>query len=72
MTSLAEGASEQVLARNNCLRDWDLFEAQIHDVTGRIDTGRAVRNREYQLDETKLGKAQIVNLSITFCKTIVN
>jgi hypothetical protein len=24
------------------------------DVTGRIGTGRAVRNREYQLDETRL------------------
>jgi hypothetical protein len=23
-------------------------------VTGRVDTGRAVRNREYQLDETRL------------------
>jgi hypothetical protein len=32
-------------------------------VTGRIDTGRAVRNREYQLDETRLDKEQIVNLS---------
>jgi hypothetical protein len=42
------------------------------DVTGRIGTGRAVRNREYQLDETRLGKEQIVNLSITYCKTIVN
>jgi hypothetical protein len=41
-------------------------------VTGRIGTGRAVRNREYQLDETRLGKEQIVNLSITYCKTIVN
>jgi hypothetical protein len=41
-------------------------------VTGRIDTGRAVRNREYQLDETRLDKEQIVNLSITYCKTIVN
>jgi hypothetical protein len=41
-------------------------------VTGRLDTGRAVRNREYQLDETKLGKEQIVNLSITYCRTIVN
>jgi hypothetical protein len=42
------------------------------DVTGRIDTGRAVRNRENQLDETRLDKEQIVNLSITYCKTIVN
>jgi hypothetical protein len=41
-------------------------------VTGRIGTGRAVRNREYQLDETRLGKEQIVNFSITYCKTIVN
>jgi hypothetical protein len=41
-------------------------------VTGRMDTGRAVRNREYQLDETRLDKEQIVNLSITYCKTIVN
>jgi hypothetical protein len=41
-------------------------------VTGRMGTGRAVRNREYQLDETRLGKEQIVNLSITYCKTIVN
>jgi hypothetical protein len=41
-------------------------------VTGRIDTGRAVRNRENQLDETRLDKEQIVNLSITYCKTIVN
>jgi hypothetical protein len=41
-------------------------------VTGRIGTGRAVRNREYQLDETRLDKEQIVNLSITYCKTIVN
>jgi hypothetical protein len=41
-------------------------------VTGRVDTGRAVRNREYQLDETRLDKEQIVNLSITYCKTIVN
>jgi hypothetical protein len=46
--------------------------APAHDVTGRIDTGRAVRNREYQLDETRLDKEQIVNLSITYCKTIVN
>jgi hypothetical protein len=37
-----------------------------------MDTGRAVRNREYQLDETRLDKEQIVNLSITYCKTIVN
>jgi hypothetical protein len=44
----------------------------IAGVTGRIDTGRAVRNREYQLDETRLDKEQIVNLSITYCKTIVN
>jgi hypothetical protein len=43
-----------------------------HNVTGRIGTGRAVRNREYQLDETRLDKEQIVNLSITYCKTIVN
>jgi hypothetical protein len=42
-----------------------------HFVTGRMDTGRAVRNREYQLDETRLDKEQIVNLSITYCKTIV-
>jgi hypothetical protein len=41
-------------------------------VTGRMDTGRAVRNRENQLDETRLDKEQIVNLSITYCKTIVN
>jgi hypothetical protein len=41
-------------------------------VTGRMGTGRAVRNREYQLDETRLDKEQIVNLSITYCKTIVN
>jgi hypothetical protein len=41
-------------------------------VTGRIGTGRAVRNRENQLDETRLDKEQIVNLSITYCKTIVN
>jgi hypothetical protein len=45
---------------------------QNHVVTGRIGTSRAVRNREYQLDETRLGKEQIVNLSITYCKTIVN
>jgi hypothetical protein len=44
----------------------------LQHVTGRINTGRAVRNREYQLDETRLGKEQIVNLSITYCKTIVN
>jgi hypothetical protein len=42
------------------------------NVTGRIDTGRAIRNREYQLDETRLDEEQIVNLSITYCKTIVN
>jgi hypothetical protein len=41
-------------------------------VTGRIGTGRAVRNRGNQLDETRLDKEQIVNLSITYCKTIVN
>jgi hypothetical protein len=48
------------------------FHPQTDGVTGRIGTGRAVRNREYQLDETRLGKKQIVNLSITYCKTIVN
>jgi hypothetical protein len=41
-------------------------------VTGRIDMGRAVRNQENQLDETRLDKEQIVNLSITYCKTIIN
>jgi hypothetical protein len=49
-----------------------LVEVTSDSVTGRIGTGRAVRNREYQLDETRLGKEQIVNLSITYCKTIVN
>jgi hypothetical protein len=49
-----------------------LGQSALLTVTGRIDTGRAVRNREYQLDETKLGKEQIVNLSITYCRTIVN
>jgi hypothetical protein len=48
------------------------YPAPTDSVTGRIGTGRAVRNREYQLDETRLGKEQIVNLSITYCKTIVN
>jgi hypothetical protein len=46
--------------------------SKILRVTGRIDTGRAVKDREYQLDETGLDKEQIVNLSITYCKTIVN
>jgi hypothetical protein len=41
-------------------------------VTGHKDTGRAVRNRDYQLDETRLDKEQIVNHSITYCRTIVN
>jgi hypothetical protein len=50
----------------------DMYQLLKHGVTGRIDTGRAVRNREYQLDETRLDKEQIVNLSITYCKTIVN
>jgi hypothetical protein len=52
------------------LDDTTRFKARF--VTGRIDTGRAVRNREYQLDETRLDKEQIVNLSIRYCKTIVN
>jgi hypothetical protein len=55
---------------------FDFFEVSflpfLRVVTGRMDTGRAVRNREYQLDETRLDKEQIVNLSITYCKTIVD
>jgi hypothetical protein len=50
----------------------NVLRSSSNPVTGRLDTGRAVRNREYQLDETRLDKEQIVNLSITYCKTIVN
>jgi hypothetical protein len=59
--------AEELRAAKKCHRILETI-----DVTGRIGTGRAVRNREYQLDETRLGKEQIVNLSITYCKTIVN
>jgi hypothetical protein len=41
MTSPAEWASELVLARSDCLRDWDLFEAEIR---------KMYRDRERQLD----------------------
>jgi hypothetical protein len=34
MTSPAEWASELVLARSDCLRDWDLFEAEIREMYG--------------------------------------
>jgi hypothetical protein len=34
MTSPAEWASELVLARSDCLRDWDLFEAEICEMYG--------------------------------------
>jgi hypothetical protein len=34
MTSPAEWASELVLARCDCLRDWDLFEAEIREMYG--------------------------------------
>jgi hypothetical protein len=40
-------------------------------VTGRIDTGRAVRNREYQLDETCHGVGRDINVQCVLSKEMI-
>jgi hypothetical protein len=61
MTSPAEWASELVLACSDCLRDWDLFEAEIREMYG---------NRVRQLDAAARAYAEYMQGAFNSNKTV--
>jgi hypothetical protein len=61
MTSPAEWASELVLARSDCLRDWDLFEAEIREMYG---------NRERRLNAAARAYAEYMQGALDSNETV--